>query len=444
MAKSDQHRPVIYLLVEESDREFLARCLMAVIAAHRGYDVVIGPQWLIWEKLSQLSPGVMLFKGNNKIQATNMHHAKQAGHRVVSIEEEVLGLADEREIRHHYAPGVLAECDLFLVQGRFQAECLARHAPGFTDKTTIVGNPRADLLRGTLTVDLREHAERLRGKYGEFVLLNTNFGGINPAHGDSLTFYNLNLQVGMLDRDSSTDHSYFRDRLKWERDNAQALIRFAHGLAMRRPESRIILRPHPAERMDRWDRYLGPDSPITLIREGSHLPWTLASKVMVHTGCTTGLEAALLGTPTLSLMPGDNPWHASAISNEANPTARTVDEALDRVISHLDGTGANLLRDMCQLDYAYYLDVDHATLSASRVIDALIRLHGTLDTRHGAIPHAIQPSPSGSLQDWQSQKYTVTPRQARRSMAAVSAALGYSRAVEVDTIAGGAILIRAA
>jgi hypothetical protein len=80
MSELARESRVIYLLVEESDREFLARCIMAVIAARQGYDVVIGPQWLIWEQLDKLPPGVMLFKGNNKIQAANMHFAKQAGH----------------------------------------------------------------------------------------------------------------------------------------------------------------------------------------------------------------------------------------------------------------------------------------------------------------------------------------------------------------------------
>ena len=443
MSGCDRESRVIYLLVEESDREFFARCIMAVIAARQGYDVVIGPQWLIWEQLDKLPPGVMLFKGNNKIQAANMHLAKQAGHLIASIEEEVLGLASEQEFQHHYASGVSSACDLFLVQGRFQAECLVNHDPSYADRTAIVGNPRTDLLRAPFTNDLHEDAERLRGRYGEFVLLNTNFGGINPAHGDSLTFYNLSVRVGMSDRDNPSDLTYFMDRLRWERDNAKAIIQFAHGLAARRPGTRIILRPHPAEHLERWSHYLGPASPITLIREGGHLPWTFASKAMIHTGCTTGLEAALLGTPTLSLMPGDNPWHASAISNVANPATRTVGEALDRVISHLDGASGSLLADARDLDFSYYLDFVSETLSSHRAVDALVRLHAKLDTKSAVKTQIIGLPKSAPLQDWQSNKYTVTLPHAQQSISSVSAALGYSQAPDVNTIAGGSIFIRA-
>jgi surface carbohydrate biosynthesis protein len=434
---------VIYLLVEDSDREFRARCIMAVIAARQGYDVVIGPQWLIWEQLDKLAPGVMLFKGNNKIQVANMHFAKQAGHLIASIEEEVLGVADEKEIQRHYASGVSSVCDLFLVQGRFQAECLVKQDLSYADRTAIVGNPRTDLLRDPFTENLHKGAERLRARYGEFVLLNTNYGGINPAHGDSLTFYNRSVLVGMSDRDNPSELSYFMDRLRWERDNAKAIIQFAHGLAARRPGTRIILRPHPAERLERWSYYLGPASPITLIREGDHLPWTFASKAMVHTGCTTGLEAAILGAPSLSLMPGDNPLHASMISNVANPVARTVGEALDRVISHLDGGGGSSLEDIRDLDFSYYLDFVSGMLSSHRAVDALIRLHANLDTKTAANTQIIGSSKISLLENWQSNKYTITIESARKSILEVTKEIGYSEVPDVNAIYGGSIIVQA-
>ena len=51
------------------------------------------------------------------------------------------------------------------------------------------------------------------------------------------------------------------------------------------------------------------------------------------------------------------------------------------MICHLDGAGVSLLADARQLDYSYYLDIDLETLSAHRVVDALVCLHGTLDTK---------------------------------------------------------------
>ena len=105
----------------------------------------------------------------------------------------------------------------------------------------------------------------------------------------------------------------------------------------------------------------------------------LASKAMIYMGCTMGLEARILGIPTLSLMIGDNPWHSSAISNVANATAPTVEEALD---------------------YSDYLVLDPERVSAHRVPDALEILYGKLALVPTANPSTIEASRDTSLQDW--------------------------------------------
>lgn len=443
MSLDGRQRQRLYLLIEESDREFDSRCLIAAVAARRGMEVIIGSQWAIWKGLENLPTGVILFKGNNRVQADNMHRAKRVGHLVASIEEEVLGLADETEIRHHYAKGIQNCCDLFLVQGQFQAKCLERHFPDTTNRIKIAGNPRIDLLREPFRAALQAQAAKLREQHGEFVLLNTNFGGINPAHGDSLTFYNRNCQVGMVDPSRTDERVYFQDRMQWERDNARMLIAFARALHISRPETKIILRPHPAERMERWHRFFGPNPPAVIIREGGHLPWTLASAVMVHTGCTTGLEAALLDKPALSLVPGENPWHWSAVSNVANPTARTINEALARVVAQLDGETSTLLNEMRTLDYSYYLDDGDGALSAVRVTDALQELAARItdNDEQAVLEHDFRHEVR--LLDWQAQKYKVTLDHARHTVATITSNFPQGPNLEVDTVAGGAIRVRA-
>ncbi len=439
----DQRRR-LYLLIEEADREFDSRSLIAVEAARRGMDVLIAPQWTIWQHAKTLPPGVMLFKGNNRVQATNMARVRHAGHTTASIEEEVLGLADETEIRHHYADGVQGQCDLFLVQGKFQAECLHRHFCGVTARYQIVGNPRVDLMRKPFRDTLCTQAASLRERHGEFVLLNTNFGGINPSHGDCLTFYNRSCQVGMVDPGQPQDQARFVDRMRWEQENARMLIAFAKALRTAKPQTKIILRPHPAESLERWHRFLGPNPPVEVIRDGGHLPWTLASSVMVHTGCTTGLEAALLDKPVLSLIPDDNPWHGSAVSNFANPTARVLDDALARIVGHLEGHSASLLDEMKRLDYSAYLEHDDTASSATRVVDALQGLaKGRLDDADRSIEGTWRGGRTGLL-DWQREKYTVSLDRARNAVAKMSAYLGDETMPEVTEPAEGVIRIRRA
>jgi hypothetical protein len=78
-------------------------------------------------------------------------------------------------------------------------------------------------------------------------------------------------------------------------------------------------------------------------------------------------------------------------SNIANPIPRTVGDARDRVIFDLNGAGVSLLADARQLDYSYYLDIALETLSAHRVVGALICLHGTLDTKPATKTQIVLP-----------------------------------------------------
>ena len=430
--------PILYLLVEESDREFLARCLIGRIAAARGYQVVIGPQWWIWESLDSLAPGIMFFKGNNGVQVANMHRARQHGHVVVSIEEEALGVMDEREIVRLYDPNVYAVCDMIFVQSAFHAECVTAPCAQAKAKIRVVGNPRADLLRPPFDAQIRSEAREIRKQNGRFVLLNTNFGSINPASGDALTYYNRCVHTNVIDPRNPGDLDDFWTWCRWERDNAAVVVEFARKLAARVPDVQVILRPHPAENLERWLDCLAGVPEISVIREGSHLPWTVASCVMVHPGCTTGVEAAILGAPALSLAVGENRWHGMSLSNAANPVSHAVSDAVTRVEALLKGAGSSLENEFAGLNFSHYLELRPDVLASRRLVDCLDELNCSAHD----VTAPFGGHSKSSLAAWQRHKYSATLGSTRNAIAGFSKALGLSDDVLIENIAGLGVLIR--
>jgi surface carbohydrate biosynthesis protein len=79
---------IIYLPLEIKSREFSSKLLLAAELCARGIPVVIGQQWMIYNNLDRLPPGVILFKSFNKIHLNAMRTAKQRGFYVASQEEE--------------------------------------------------------------------------------------------------------------------------------------------------------------------------------------------------------------------------------------------------------------------------------------------------------------------------------------------------------------------
>ena len=164
----------IYLLMEEKTRELRSRTLIAQNALSLGLNVVMGQQWALVANLERVSPGVVLFKGNNTPQVKAMERAKSAGHLVATIEEEAYAIADRDILLLGYAEGFDTACDLHFTQGFFQHETVAHKFPNMRGCMTMTGNPRRDLLEAPLSNPILDAGQRMRERHGRYVLVNTN------------------------------------------------------------------------------------------------------------------------------------------------------------------------------------------------------------------------------------------------------------------------------
>lgn len=329
-------RRILYLLIEEADRELRSRALIAALAVECGFDVVLVPQWMAWQNWTVLPPGLILFKGNNTAQVVRMSEARRHGHVVASIEEEVLGISDKRQLLRCYGPGVDKVCDVFLANGDFQAQALAEAFPSAKSRIHVTGNPRMDLLGESFLGELRAEAAALRERYGDFILINTNFSTINPRGDDALGCFDVCERVGLIDSRNILDINDFFTWCAWEKTNLAAIGSLVHEARARSPWP-LVVRPHPTEDLGIWQQTLGGLDGVEVIREGDHLAWTAAARGLVHPGCTTGVEALLLGTPAISLVVDDNPWHALYLSNLVNPKVGAVGDAVDMILDLAGG-----------------------------------------------------------------------------------------------------------
>ena len=214
---------------------------------------------------------------------------RAAGHAIASIEEEVLGLIDESRILANYDPDVVHYCDLILAQGVFQKASLERRFPRLIGRAETTGNPRLDLLRAPLDHYIRQSANAIRAQRGAFVLANSNYSSINPVHGDALTGFSGWLQGGFADPDVPADTEYFVSYCNWERENFQALLAFLGQAVEGDLAGQVVLRPHPAESVWRWQEGLRNDNRIEIVEDSDHLAWIDASSALVHASRASSL-----------------------------------------------------------------------------------------------------------------------------------------------------------
>jgi surface carbohydrate biosynthesis protein len=327
---------VVYLPLEVATRELEAKILLALELVQRSYTVVIGQQWAIHHNLGSLDPGIILFKSHNKILQSAISVAKTRRFFVLAQEEELLGHCHQPTINRISQPSIYGLVDKILSHGEIEDQA-HRMRGVHPDKLAVVGNPRVDVLRHPYRGIFKKRAKELRSAHGEYVLINTNFGTVNSQWGlrGALEIEMKALGVNAPDRLKIEDFKRFAE---WELNNANKMLELTKAISKSIAKTKVIVRPHPAEDLTRAvDQFKGIEN-VKVIREGSHIPWILAARGLIHTSCTTGIEAAILGVPAVNFIPLDSNHSTSVASHLVNPVTQTIDQTISQVIKNLDFT----------------------------------------------------------------------------------------------------------
>jgi surface carbohydrate biosynthesis protein len=329
-------QPIIYLPIEFESREFDSKALLAAVLAGRGYSVVMGQQWMLYENLSRLPAGVVLFKSFNKFHQPAMRVARQVGHRVMVLEEELLAHTDKGYVVAMCADGIFDACDLILADGQF-AHDVIKPLSGNKVPVVISGNGRVDLLKPRLRELFQPQIDAIRDRHGDFVLVNTNFSVLKSVHGSVDEVTRIQVGGGFVKQNDPKSLQNWQDYLANENANYTAMLDAINSLAKRRPSQKIIVRPHPGESLARWEGEFKQYPNVSVIREGAHIPWTLACRLLLHTSCTTGFEAHVAGKIALSLVPLPSWITDSMISNHINPVFGKAADLVEATEKILDG-----------------------------------------------------------------------------------------------------------
>jgi surface carbohydrate biosynthesis protein len=333
--------PTVYLPIETLSRELDGRLLLASRLLRHHVPVVIGQQWLMYQNLAGgYPPGSVLLKGLNRIQAGVAMHLAGRGNICFACDEEALSLSSEDFMSRDIFPSMAESCALIFAQGDFHRRALINRTGCSADKVVSVGNARLDLLRPTFRKFHDREVAQIKERLGDFVLFNTNTGVVHSAWGSEEEHEQVMIRTGWLDEKEPWTFDMHRRTVTLDHINYDLTKRTIRALASEDPSLKIVLRPHPAESTDAWLTDFTDLPNVEVIRDGNVVAMILASRLVLHTGCTTGVEAMLLGHPTMSIRPDDpeqDQWRWF-VSNHINPVAIGAGEAVAKTRRFLAGT----------------------------------------------------------------------------------------------------------
>lgn len=189
----------------------------------------------------------------------------------------------------------------------------------------IVGSPRVDLLRPELREFFADDVRRIRERFGRFVLINSSFAMVNGFF-DSFNILREPLSEGRPPRLGAAAHGASLDFAIGYAAHRSTLFEefksMLRSLSEQFPDQTFVLRPHPSERHEPWLEVARDRPNVRVVHEGNVVPWLLAADALIHNGCTTAVEGAVIGLPLITYAPVKSDSYEAhlpdGLSHEAN------------------------------------------------------------------------------------------------------------------------------
>lgn len=291
----------IYILIEIKKRELNSKLLLALEAASRGYDVYLG-DLMPYVRRGILKPGIFHHKSltPKKDRIFEMKNLKKKGFYITSQDEEA-GYMDEGFIGDNidytlsrYGKRTFKLANKVFTWGKYDLNKLAKRYENYKDKIINTGNPKIDYWKHEFKSFFKKKSKKID------ILISSNFETICGQRNLANEIDSLR-RLGYFER--GLEKNSVIERAKDEYLIFSEFYKLIVKLSNKFPKKRIVFRPHPIEKKEDWEKILYELKNVKVNNEGPISDWIANSKIVIHNGCTGGLESALRGIKTLAFIP---------------------------------------------------------------------------------------------------------------------------------------------
>ena len=281
---------VVFIPIETASRELDYKIYLSIKLSLRGYKVILATKYLINREIMSHKNYVYLDKGYHSQVSDNLYEViKNRNGQILSLDEEgAVDFINFPTLSNRYSKILLKFADNVFFWGEEQMKHV-EELHGASHKYVRTGHPRFQLLQEDFLGLYSKETRNIKIKYGEFILINTNFGFGNNLKGKSFVRQNYK------DRITNIDLIVLEDEKK-----LKACLALIKTLSMK---YKVIIRPHPEENEDSYNISANASQPIIVTKEHASIPWIMAATAVVHIDCTTAVEAAILGKKVISYQP---------------------------------------------------------------------------------------------------------------------------------------------
>lgn len=285
----------LYLPIELKARELAPKVLLSLVAAKKNLRVYLGTQATISRIINTKKEigGVYFFKGGLSLDL--IKNIKKKCSKFTILDEEA-GPSDENPkstMRERINKNIEQEIDRYYILGKKNFVIAKKIFKNFRHSLVLSGWPRIDFFR--LSAKHKKNnpnVKDIKKRYGEYILFVSDFGQtskkiVSYTKKTNKKIYknNKKLQnrINKISLDIFNEFNKVSDLLMdLDKDSSIPMI---------------IIRPHPSEDHEPWERISKKLKKFKVILEGEISPWIYGSKAILHRGCSTSIQAYLGNIP---------------------------------------------------------------------------------------------------------------------------------------------------
>lgn len=327
-------KKILTIIIESKSREFDSRMMIAHEAIKRGYQVIIGSQGQIFKLLKYLPKCIVFDKCISTFKHEILKKIRRFGHKIVSLDEEGI-CSDNRKwlyLKHRISGENLELIEYFFTWGVNESKLIDSHYPQYKHKIKTSGNPRIDTWKSDNEGLYKHETNHIKKKYKDYILINSNFGIFHAIGNDFLK--NQAFDTNIIE--TKDEEEKFDADIEFNKKVFLSFVEMIKFLATSVPDQTILIRPHPSESIERWKEKFKEYNNVFIEYKFSVTPWIIASKCMIHSSCTTGIEGFLINRPTISYLPYKDNNFVNFVSNKLSDISQNPKQVLEKINSILN------------------------------------------------------------------------------------------------------------
>tara|TARA_Y100000389_G_scaffold195142_1_gene226071 strand:- start:2 stop:1357 length:1356 start_codon:yes stop_codon:yes gene_type:complete len=366
-----------FIPIEIKNRDYLSRLLIAYYASKKGYNVYIGSKSKIDTFVRISKPGIYLGLVTTKTYSQFYKELKKKNFKIFVIDEEgLITFDDKMYLDLKVSKDTIENIETLFTWGDEHRKIIIKKFPEFASKIISTGTPRFDLFDIKLRKVFENKVEKIQNQFDEFTLICGSFSFVNHFT-KNLNYLEVLKSQNVIKNDE--DERRFLKYCKYNKESFHNFIYLTKQLSKNHKNHNFIYRPHPAENSAIYKEEFKNFKNIFVKDNYTLIEWIIASKCIVHSYCTSSIEALLVDKTRFGLKENFDSEVHKTIPYEFSNISLNVDELIKNCGDFIEDNKFFEDKKIYNKDnLKRYISNISNEMSAQRIIDKINTLYPPL------------------------------------------------------------------